>query len=133
MATKSSQPALYEKLRGRSIPVNMGGNGGLPSRKVDVTPEGQPLEAEASWARPGRVIRVPVGFVLLAVALAILLAMVAYATGHNRGEKTAKAIYDNEIRSSMAAPTEPLPETVDPLVNSLAEQTRVPANHSGMT
>lgn len=97
MASKTSQPALYEVIRGRT------------SQSVP-TPEpvahGRPTEnGSAPWLGPGRSIRIPAGYVILGCGLAIILLASSYMVGHKRGYGAAKTEYDQQIISTASLGT----------------------------
>ena len=102
MAAKPSQPALYEKMRTRNAPVPI-------SPKVDVHPQVTTSEDSAhSWLGPGRAIRLPSGYVLLACGMAILLFSVAYMMGHERGAAVSRGEYEKVIQGNTAEVSDPL-------------------------
>jgi hypothetical protein len=125
MATKPSQPALYEKMRTQSaLPVPI-------SPKVDVHPQAAPsAEAGVSWLGPGRAIRLPSGYVLLACGIGILLLSFAYMTGHKRGAAIARGEYEKVIQTSAGGVSDPLGSLTPVLTNSGSAQPATVANNT---
>lgn len=103
MATKPSQPALYEKMRTRSAaPVPI-------SPKVDVHPQvSANVDESPSWLGPGKAIRLPSGYVLLACGIGILLLSVAYMLGHKRGTAVSRGEYEKVIQTQAGGVSDPL-------------------------
>jgi hypothetical protein len=111
MASKSSQPALYEKMRS--------GAGGVavpsprverhaPIRSKDLPPTiGTVTEASRSIG-PGRVVRMPAGFLMLACGAIILFLAMSYMVGHKRGYGTAKVEYEKLITAATVPVNDPL-------------------------
>lgn len=91
MAKRSATPALYEKMRTRP---SDGGGTIAPSSRI-VEPASRPAvtrtDVGGNWLGPGRVIRLPVGYVLLAAALMIVVVVTAYMVAFKRGQSTGKA------------------------------------------
>ena len=89
MAKKTAMPALYEKMRTRpSAPV-------MPSvpRHPEVSPRPPTIDAltHGNWLSPGRVVRLPVGYLLLGAAAAFTIVLVTYIIAFQRGRTTEKA------------------------------------------
>src|SRR5262245_24335721 len=93
MAAKSSQPALYEKFR------NRGGSAPPAPVKTDLGPASPPVVIESpraaapgdNWLSPGRMIRMPVGYVILAAGMVLALLFVSYIGGYRNGQRFEKA------------------------------------------
>lgn len=49
------------------------------------------------WLSPGRTLQLPVGYVLVAVAGAILLMMLSYMLGHSRGKDAGRLVYEEDF------------------------------------
>lgn len=124
MATKPSQPALYEKMRTRSAsPAPI-------SPKVDVYPVSAPsTDPGGSWLSPGRAVRLPAGYVLLACGVMILLLSVAYMLGHRRGAATVRSEFEKVIQTNAAAVSDPLAD-LTPVIPSNSAPVRPPSNPS---
>lgn len=89
MSRKTSQPALYEKFASRA---------GTLSTPTRIEPKlVASSEPSTPWLTPGRSIRVPVGYVLLAGALVLGLLFGTYIFSFNRGTKTARAEFEQEL------------------------------------
>ena len=107
MRRKSSSPALYELIRARQAPP-------APMAAEDEEAAEAPAEPSLRWLSPGRTIRLPVGYLLLATAALILCLSVAYVVGHSRGERLARAEYeqqwlaDHEVAWPVPPPERPL-------------------------
>src|SRR5258705_10663863 len=101
MAGKSSQPALYEKFRDRG--------GMMPAPvKADLGPASPPgisstvrAGTGGGWLSPGRTIRVPVGYVILAAGLAIAILATFYVIGFRAGEKREHAKVATTLNSTL--------------------------------
>ncbi len=80
MARKTGRPALYELMRARG------------GRQERAEPPPAPEEAPAEPSeRPAAAMRVPVGYLLVAGAIALAALVAAYVTGFRRGELAATA------------------------------------------
>lgn len=114
MALKTSQPALYEKMRSRQ-----GGVVVAPPR-VEPPPPPESLNGEvaAGWLRPGQMVRMPVGYVLLAAGLVIALSAAAYMVGHNRGQAVERLKLAENLSQSSPLGAEAV--TLDPMTESQA-------------
>ena len=94
MATrKSGQAALYELMGARSS---------RPARPVDVPDIDMTEQAQGSWLSPGRVLRLPVGYVLLASALAVALVVTAYVFGFRRAADVATNRFEQDVLQGQA-------------------------------
>ncbi len=108
MAKKASQPALYEMIRARE-------QSGLPltvrsSRSSRVGDDDSLDGGRPTWLTPGRVIRIPVGYMLLAAAVLIVTLAFAYGLGHRRGQAEARNELVEYVKNTA-------PEVNDPLVS----------------
>jgi len=120
MAAKSTQPALYEKFR------NRGGANPPAPMKTDLGPASPPVVLEPptahsgdSWLSPGRTIRVPVGYVMLAVGLLIAILFVVYIMGFQSGKRVEHARMATTLNSNgndavNLATVDPLLDTKQP-------------------
>jgi hypothetical protein len=110
MGKKSSIPALYEKMRLPSTPS------ASSSARVEPTVRSAPVaEARPSWLSPGSMIRLPVGYVLLAAGAALILVVATYIIAFRRGESHGTDRMRTEILNRLSDDsTRPLAD--DPLV-----------------
>lgn len=108
---KSGLPALYELM----------GQRGVRSPRMAPETQSAPLmeEREASWLSPGRVLRLPVGYVLLAVAIAAGLVVTAYVMGYRKANLVVRAEYEQNVLNN-AQGIEPI-QANDPLLDPLDE------------
>ena len=85
MAKRRTNPALYELIQARQ-----------GSRAAPLTPAPKPTAAAPTtgesigWFSPGRTIRLPIGYLFLAAAGLILLAVSAYMFGYQHGERATE-------------------------------------------
>ncbi len=86
MAKRRTNPALYELIQARQ-----------GSRAAPLTADPKPVTAAApttgesiGWFSPGRTIRLPIGYLFLAAAGLILLAVSAYMFGYQHGERATE-------------------------------------------
>ncbi len=85
MAKRRTNPALYELIQARQ-----------GKRAAAPTPDPQPIAAAPTtgesirWFSPGRTIRLPIGYLFLAAAGLILLAVSAYMFGYQHGERATE-------------------------------------------
>jgi len=98
MASKHSQPALYEKM-GReparptvAAPPRRAARESM-SEGLSSSP-GHPL---GSLLAPGRTVRLPVGYLLLSGGVLILVVWIAFMFGHNRGEGKARNQFEQTV------------------------------------
>jgi hypothetical protein len=90
MARKQIGPALYELMRGR--------------RPESRTAEPRsPETTDWGWLSPGRTLRVPVGYLLLAAAVVCTAVAASFTIGYGRGEARTRA----EIEQQWLATTQP--------------------------
>ena len=102
--TKRTMPALYEKMRTRpgAPPAE------LPARHVEPSPRPiKPAENPTNWLGPGRTVRLPVGYVLLAAATMLALVIATYVLAFQRGRTVGKA----DIKSQMISDLNGSPES----------------------
>ncbi|MCI0363192.1 MAG: hypothetical protein L0Y44_12355 [Phycisphaerales bacterium] len=91
MSSRSSQPALYEKIRIREGLLG-------PSPKVDVPLLSSPSEAdEDEWSGQGRTLRLPLGIVFIGGAMIIALFAFVFMIGHRQGYGVARAEFEDGI------------------------------------
>ena len=87
MGKRSSTPALYELInRGDRARESAAPEAEAP---VPMRPKPEPRHSGSGLFEPGRVIRVPVGYVFLCGALLLMLLISAYIVGHGIGESSA--------------------------------------------
>lgn len=95
MTPKGSNPPLYELMRGGR-------------RKAEAAPKPPGRESQPSstwsWLSPGRTIRLPVGYLLLGTAAALVLLVAAFTVGYARGHRFAKARFEQQDWSATAQP-----------------------------
>jgi hypothetical protein len=63
----------------------------MPARPARPARDGD--DAECSWLAPGRLLHIPVGFVLVGFAAVIAVSLAAYIVGHRQGKDIAKQDY----------------------------------------
>jgi hypothetical protein len=121
MATKRVGPALYELMRGRR------------SDPGPAEPEPQPEATDWGWLSPGRTVRLPIGYLLLAAAIVLTAVVASFTVGYGRGHGQATAELEQEWlgtnQQTLAVPPPgglpgPPPETTPPVVRP--EPTRPP-------
>jgi hypothetical protein len=113
MVAKGSQPALYEKMRNRPAVL------APPPAIVDVGPPLTPRDlTTGGWLKPGRVIRLPVGYVLVAGTLTLVLLVSAYTIGYRSGQRLERHRYEQAVGSSVAGVADQDLTTLDPLAAS---------------
>jgi hypothetical protein len=113
MRTRSSHPALYEKMR-RQASSSIS-----PTTGLELVDSVQARDPADSWLSAGRAVRVPVGYVLLGIGLAILLLVGAFMLGHRQGRAVARAEFEQTYLNG-AAPGGSALSSLDPLVESNA-------------
>ncbi len=95
MTPKGSHPPLYELMRGGR-------------RKAEAAPKPPGRESQPSstwsWLSPGRTIRLPVGYLLLGSAAALVLLVAAFTVGYTRGQRFAKAQLEQQDWPMTAQP-----------------------------
>src|SRR5436190_15552938 len=113
MAKRSATPALYEKMRtrpdARPTPA--------ASRYVEPSPRAVAAEEpRTNWLGPGRILRMPVGYALLAAAAALTLVIATYVIAFQRGRTVGKADIKSQMISDLTGsgeqrvPNDPLYE-----------------------
>jgi hypothetical protein len=105
MPSKSSQPALYEKMRSRPLPA--------PKPMPVEPPPRVAADPGQNWLTPGRAVRLPVGYIMLGTGLAIAMLVIVYVLGVRRGQEQERVRVDQQIITSASA----APSVADPLVN----------------
>jgi hypothetical protein len=106
MSKKHSSPALYEVIQGRT-------GAAAPSRRRPEPPPPPPTPPPAAIVRRpegegpgfpgGRALRVPVGYVWLAVSLAIVIIVCGYTIGYHRGGKAAQQAEGDQLDEALLA------------------------------
>jgi hypothetical protein len=99
---KSTTPALYELIRGGPAPSPEAEPPPLPREAPPPEPIDVPDEGW-TWLRPGRSISVPVGYLLLAGAAVILVAVAAYTVGFKRADGILRARYEQQVLAQIGA------------------------------
>ena len=79
MARRHIGPALYELMRGRRADPG------------PAEPQPQPETADWGWLSPGRTVRLPIGYLLLAAALVLTAVVASFTIGYGRGQGRARA------------------------------------------
>lgn len=99
-------PALYELMRSRQK------GGPFISPGSTYTPaEAQPeLDDPVSWLSPGRVVRVPVGYLIVAVLLVVALAISGYMVGYKQRQREEDRQRSLDLRRQLDGVTDPLAE-----------------------
>src|SRR5687768_7303283 len=93
MVTKKTQPALYEKMRTRG-PIEVAPP---PTREFDEDiPDSSPA-IEGNWLQAGRLVRLPTGWVIVAAVIGVVAILLAYTTGHQRGQSAERAKFERDI------------------------------------
>jgi hypothetical protein len=128
MSKRSAQPALYEKINLRAGPLKAASPSGVEPKPV------VEVGGSSQWLTPGRSVRLPVGYVLLAAGAVLGLIFLTYIFGHSRGYNAAEAELNNllvQAANAQAKATllEPLKEvpTGSPAVPNAAKQGSPPA------
>lgn len=139
MAKRSSSPPLYELIRPHGSTVGdpaaadrresgvgdhglRAGNGGSDNRH-SVRDSG--LESSAplplSWLRPGRTLHLPMGYIFVSAAAALLLVMGSYMIGFSRGKAMQRYVQGEEAEAYLASgagaaavPRDPLERPAQP-------------------
>ncbi|MHC4126795.1 MAG: hypothetical protein ACYTE6_11790 [Planctomycetota bacterium] len=124
MAKRHIGPALYELMRGR--------------RPEPREAEPPPPET-AAWGSlsPGRTVRLPIGYLLLAAAVILVAVVVAFTVGYGRGQDRTKTEFEQQWLASNeqtvvvpppeavgAAPPRPAPARPEPADTTGAEPAR---------
>lgn len=109
MARRSARTPLYDLIRTerrRESP---------PADQTEAESPPSALEEAEGWLSPGRAIRLPVGYLLLAIAVVIGVAIGAFIIGHHQGTDAARAEYDDALFGANGAgasrPIDPLAQT----------------------
>lgn len=128
MASKHTQPALYEKMgRASAGPV---GSAPPPRPKMEASPP--PASASganplASLLTPGRTVRLPVGYLLLGGGVMILVIWFAFMLGHNKGEGEARTQFEQSVLDQTGdIGTDGSLITLDPLNDQPSAGTQTP-------
>lgn len=122
MTTKKTQPALYEKMRHRNGPIEVAAPPVRDLAEDDLAPSVPSVDT--NWLQAGRLIRLPAGWVIVGAVVGVIAILLAYTTGHQRGQSAARAKFERGIASAAGA-SEDL-TTLDPLVEP------APANGRGV-
>lgn len=137
MARKTSRgPALYELItdRGRSEPVVVRPSAQptilspksrapieITPRRPQPEPNHEPAPALASLLSPGKVIRVPVGYVLLVAAGFIVVGFGGYMLGYQQNQREVAAQIEAKHRAEQAAIVDPTwVQNTKPIGSSIA-------------
>ena len=107
MARKHSNPALYELIRSRATPP--------PAPVEPSEPEPSAVRHLPRWLSPGRTIRLPVGYLLLAAGVVVALVVAGYMLGYRRAERTVQAGFDESLLAAVRR-SEQAVRTRDPLL-----------------
>jgi len=100
MARRHIGPALYELMRGRRP---------QPRRAEPPPPE----TAAWGWLSPGRTVRLPIGYLLLAAAVVLVAAVAAFTIGYSQGQDRAKTELDQQwLASNQQTLAVPPPEAL---------------------
>jgi hypothetical protein len=122
MARRSGQPALYEMMRsprGAGGPTSDPAPMHMPPPSADVGEEPGSSPVLMSLARlltPGQTIRMPVGYLMLAIAMGIVLLLAAYLIGNSRGKAVAEQNFAQKLSSTptrSGAVNDPLSQPAD--------------------
>jgi hypothetical protein len=117
MASKPTQPALYEKMRSRSTSAPLIEPKEQIEPPVPFAQNEPPVEAMVStWLRAGTAVRVPVGYVLVAAVLVLSVIVLAFTIGHRSGETAVRSKFEKEIVAATEANSELT--AMDPLSQS---------------
>ena len=107
MAKRSGRTPLYELMKRRR---ERGDGETAPTRAAGSEEPG----GGAQWFAPGRTVRVPVGYLLLAFAAVVLLLVIVYMIGYWRGGRDMRAEYDARFLEASSA-GDPAQRARDPL------------------
>jgi hypothetical protein len=114
---RTTSPALYEMMKPK--------RGARPSSDID--PDDEQVEAAEevteTWLTPGRALRLPVGYILLAAAVVTVLLVGVFVLGYQRGESEVQEDADQQVidatRSAEARQAkDPLSSTGQPVLGS---------------
>ncbi len=94
MAARRNSRALYELVSDRATPVP-----GAPRRPTISEPAEDDGGGVLRLLSPGRVLRIPIGYLLFAVAGAIVLVIAAYVIGYDQRERE----YDRQAARELAS------------------------------
>ncbi|MHC5023962.1 MAG: hypothetical protein ACYTGG_08625 [Planctomycetota bacterium] len=118
MSKRSTRQPLYDlmKLGPRPTPAQ-------PVQEERSVPEPPLDDPGQSWLTPGRVLRLPVGYLLVAMTIVVVLVVAAYILGHRQGGVAAKAEFEAQFlgRASDGSPMglrDPLNQEGDDFVAS---------------
>jgi len=111
-------PTLYELIRerpaGSPFSAGAGPTSSAPSRPLPRIEEDAPSGA-GSLLSPGRVVRVPVGYLFFAGAIILALIVAGYAVGYKKRDAEAAADRQREAQRALAGVTDPLQEPAGPI------------------
>ena len=91
MARKATYPAPYELMRTRGK--------GAPE-----APKRPPPTAAPGWLSAGRTIRLPIGYILLAAALALAGFIGTFSVGYARGQRDTRGDYERDWLARVVIP-----------------------------
>lgn len=96
MRKNSGQTALYELMGKRSV--------GVPSARpaVESTSSSVGVDLGGSWLSPGRMLHLPVGYLLLGAALAIGATIGAYVLGYRQASVVVRKEYEQNVLMNAA-------------------------------
>ena len=107
MVKRSGRTPLYELIKRRGDPVERPAESARPEAAG-------PARERQRWLAPGRTVRVPVGYLLVAVAGVVLLLALVYMAGYWRGGRDMRAEYDARYLESQRS-SDPARRARDPL------------------
>lgn len=99
-------PALYELMRPRSKSPPLAGSVPAPYTRAPVaSPE---TDDSLSWLSPGRVIRIPVGYVFVAAVVLVAMMIGGYMAGYKQRQREEERQRALEVRRQLDGVTDPL-------------------------
>jgi hypothetical protein len=128
MPRKQSGPALYEMMRDRRS-----------SPRPAAPPPAQEEPSGSGWLSPGRTVRMPIGYLLLGAAIAVVALVGSFTIGYGRGEADARAEADRTWlaanQQNLAVPPPEIPaqrarQTAPPSARPAQEPTAAPSSSS---
>lgn len=139
MAKRSGQPALYEMMRGRG-PLTVGPDAPRERTPPIAEPEDEievmrddaspspALDRLVGLLKPGRTVRLPVGYLLLACGGLLLILIVAYVIGVTAGKSLQRAEFHAKFGEGFDLSPRP-PAVNDPLTLQPLDATDGAANN----
>ncbi|MCZ6836615.1 MAG: hypothetical protein O7G85_12635 [Planctomycetota bacterium] len=107
----SGMPALYELMGGKK------GSSGPPARRPkEQAPPPSTDESTGSWLSPGRMLKLPVGYVLVGLGIAITLMAGTYIFGFRNAKQAVRQDFEQDLLMNTGILN--APQTTDPLLET---------------